>query len=306
MIEPIVLRGHARTRSWTRVTHGVHRASDVDDAAHAELLAWQSVLPEGGCFTHLTAAGLHGWWLPELPDGLPVLAAGHRDGGRPQRAGIRFTRHPDPPTFVVRDGLRVATPGETLLACARDLSPLDLVVVVDGALAAGVDHAEIEVAAGLRRRGAPALRTALALADRSESAWESVLRMLHHHLEAPVEPQYDVVDNYGDFVARADLWLVGTRMIHEYDGADHLARLRQRKDLRRSRRLTAAGWSRRGYTAVDVVRQPDAVARDVDATLQRRSDPDRVRRWRTTLRTSTATASGKARLLERLAAGRRT
>lgn len=136
---------------------------------------------------------------------------------------------------MVREGLRVATPGETLLACARDLSPLDLVVLVDGAVAAGVDRAEIEAAAGLRRRGAPALRAALTLAARSESAWETVLRMLHHHLEAPVEPQHVVHDEGGEFVARGDLWLVGTRMLHEYDGADHLSRPRQRKDLRRPR-----------------------------------------------------------------------
>ena len=78
-----------------------------------------------------------------------------------------------------------------LLALARDLAPLDLVPLADAALRIGdcTTAALAAVAAG-RRRGAPALRAVLPILDaRSESAWESVLRLLHQAAEV------DVVEN---------------------------------------------------------------------------------------------------------------
>jgi hypothetical protein len=48
-----------------------------------------------------------------------------------------------------------------------------------------------------------------------------VLRVLHRAADIPVEPQHVIVDDYGRFLARADLLIKGTRRIHEYDGAVH-------------------------------------------------------------------------------------
>ena len=87
------------------------------------------------------------------------------------------------------------------------------------------------------------LRRALALADgRSESPWESVLRLLHVSCGVPVVPQHEVYDD-GVLVARGDLWIRGSRMLHEYDSGSHLERQRQRADLRRGRRLANIGWA---------------------------------------------------------------
>ncbi len=66
----------------------------------------------------------------------------------------------------------------------------------------------------------------------------------------PVEAQHEVFHD-GRFVARGDLWLVGTRTLHEYDGAHHLTRGQQRRDLRRVRGLDDSGWHRRGYVLED-------------------------------------------------------
>jgi hypothetical protein len=96
------------------------------------------------------------------------------------------------------------------------------------------------------------LRRALALADgRSESAWETLLRLLHVTCGVAVEPQYELFDADGTLVARVDLWVRGTNALHEYDGHHHLSRPRQRKDVARARRVGNRTWVRRGYASLE-------------------------------------------------------
>lgn len=259
------------------------------------------MLPPSAAFSHLTAAGLHGWWLPQLPDGLPVLVDQAEHDHRTRLPGIRVTRTAGPVPSTDVDGLRVATAEQTLLACSRDLALLDVIVLVDAALRAGCSVDAVLDACRPGRRGVVVLRQALALADpRSESPWETVLRVMHVLLGAQVVPQHVVRDDSGVFVARGDLWLTGTTTLHEYDGAVHREPGRHTADLRRARALTAAGWTRRGYTAADLRDRPVGVARDVDAALGREHDPARVRPWLTLLAGSTFTPSGRARLTRRL------
>jgi hypothetical protein len=248
-------------------------------------------------FTGLTVARTRGWWLPPLPEETPVFVATDSAVGRSTRPGLVATRHPGPPACELRSGLRLAPPAETLLACARVVCLLDLVVLVDSALHQGDCTLDELCAVGARRRrGAPLLRRALDLADgRSESAFETLLRLLHVACGVAVEPQRVVVDEYGNFVARGDLWLVGTTTLHEYDGAEHLTRPRQRKDLARARRMNGVEWVRRGYTSVEVLHQGVAILRDADLAIGRPHRPERIRAWHALLRESLFTASGSAR-----------
>lgn len=110
-----------------------------------------------------------------------------------------------------RRALPLVRPAEVLLACARDLGLLDLVVLTDAALHLGAcSRSEIAGTAARRRAGAPLLRRALRLADgRSESPWESMLRMLHVTCDVEVVPQHQVLDDEGLLVARGDLWIGG-------------------------------------------------------------------------------------------------
>jgi len=296
---PVARRGRVRAAGWRRVAHGLH-VPDHLDGLTADLVAWQQALPASGCFTHLTSAALRGWWLPPLPGDLPVFAAIGRDDVRPKRPGVRTTRHPLAPPAVELDGLRVATATGTLLACAADLGLLDLVVLLDAALAAGACTVqEVSQAAARRRRGAPRLRLALTLADaRSESAWETVLRMLLHTCGVDVVPQHEVRHD-GAFVARGDLWIRGTRTLQEYDGGDHLVAERHRDDLRRDRRITQAGWQRHGYTAPDLLTRAVTVLRDADRALGREHRPERIRAWHALLTDSLFTPAGTTRLRAR-------
>jgi hypothetical protein len=147
--------------------------------------------------------------------------------------------------------------GEAMLAVARDLGVLDLVLMGDSALRLGhgtID--ELAEAAARRRRGAPMLRRIIRMLDqRSESPWESVMRVLHRAADIPVEPQHEVFDHWGRFVARGDLWIVGTNRLHEFDGGGHREADIQRSDLTRDRRLIEANWQRFGFTKAQLLNE---------------------------------------------------
>lgn len=286
-----------------RVGHGLHRGGgDEGDLLRLDLLAWQSILRDGACFGHLTSARFRDWWLPPLPADLPVFVAQHRRHPASERPELRVTRHPVEPVWTEVDGVRLLEEAETLLACARDLSLLDLVVLMDCALhRKEVTRAELAAVAAPGRRGAPRLRAALGLADaRSESAWETLLRVLHVACGLDVEPQHELHDEAGRFVARGDVWLVGTETFHEYDGGDHLQRRQQRRDLRRVRNIDHADWTRRGYTKEDVLTQGVMILRDADLAVGREHDPSRIRAWTALLRDSLFTPAGTAAFRERI------
>jgi len=260
-----------------RAGQGVHIPAGLTGSAayDAELAAWAHLLPASGVFTGLTAARLHGLWLPSLPPGLPhFVAMGTVPGEvRPMRPQLHVVRHPTPPSRDPRRDLPLATVAETLLETARFLPLLDLVALVDSALQLRrTTLAELAAVAGRRRRGAPALRRALGYADaRSESAWETLLRMLHVVCGIEVEPQVEFFDEFGRFVARADLHVTGTRLVQEYDGAEHRTRERQAHDLRRERGLADIGVTRRGYVAREVLDQSHLILGAADRALGRES-----------------------------------
>ncbi len=295
--EQHAVQGHRRTRGWHRVSYGVYRS-----AGSRDLDAWSLVLPPGGRFTHVTAAELYGWWLPPLPAGLPVVAAAHDWVKVPERSGLLVRRTVGVGRPVLRDGLRLDAPVDVLINLARDLSLLDLVAVLDAALhQRDCTLDEVRQAARFRRRGAPLLRQAIPLCDgRSESLWESALRLLHIAGGFAVEPQFVVRGQDGSVVGRLDLLLRGTRHAPEYDGAHHLPVEQQRIDLDRIRRLRAEGYERQGWTSAEVLHQPGTILRDAERATGRPMSPDALDRWRQLLRDSCLTAGGRARLLARL------
>ncbi len=234
-----------------RVSRGLYRLLEEPPGPTADLPAWQLALPPTGAFTHLTAALVRDWWLPPLPADVPVFAAVPDGSSRPRRNGLVACRHAGPVGFDTLGGLRVATPPEILLAAGRDLGLLDLVVLTDAALQRGDSTiADLRAAARQRRRGAPALRRALALADgRSESPWETMLRLLHAACDVAVTPQFEIRGENGAVRARGDLRIDRTRRLAEYDGEGHRSAAQHARDLVRERFLQRSGWQRYGYTA---------------------------------------------------------
>jgi hypothetical protein len=295
-----IVRGRPRRVGYERVAQGLHVRTARPLERGERLQALTAVLPPAAAFTHLTAAAVRGWWLPRMVPH-PVFVTVPLGERYPERAGIRVTRLTSAPAAEVVDGLRLAPAAATLLALARDLGTLDLVLMVDSALRAGDCTLDsLAEAASGRRRGAPALRAVLPLLDpRAESPWESVLRVLHGAAEVEVVPQHEVRDDSGGFVARADLWLVGTRRIHEYDGGVHRDRDQHHRDLDRDRRLVEAGWQRCGYTAAAVVRGGARIIASADAVLGRSWEPHRLHAWQRLVAGSLHDAGTRARLVAR-------
>jgi hypothetical protein len=140
----------------------------------------------------------------------------------------------------------------------------------------------------------------VSLADpRSESPWETALRLFHVLAGIEVEPQVELFDAEGTFLARVDLLLTGTDNVHEYDGGDHRDRDRQRTDLRRERRLAGTPYVRRGFTSEDLVRHPLVMLAEIDRAIGRRHRPSRVRLWRRWVSEATLSADGRRRLMNR-------
>lgn len=286
-----------------QVTRGAYRLSDSPDVRTSSLHAWQLALPPGAAFTHLTAAGIHDIWLPPHDD-LPVWISLPYGVPRPVRPGLRVVRRHIAPDPVIVNGLRCDTAPQSLLIAARDLHELDLTCLIEGARHRGTlpDHEE-ERLLSEAYPGSPRMRRSFDWATGgAESIWEVLLRVLHRACQVAVEAQHEVVDPSGLFIARADLWLVGTRRIHEYDGAVHRDPQQHRQDLKRERRLGANGWERRGYTSHDVLHQAVAILRDADQALGRPHDPARARAWHAILRKSLFSPAGQQLVRDRIRA----
>lgn len=287
-----------RGKRWVRLGTGVHVPASVADGERlwAELRAWQSVLPSSAVFTGLTAAQAWGLWLPPLPPDTPRFVAIPMSSGRIRRPQLRVTRHPDTPAHDEVDGVRLAPVPEVLLACARSLCLLDLVVLIDAALQLELcGLADLQQLARSGRPGSRRLREALPWADgRSESAFETLLRMLHRACGVRVEPQVVLRADDGSFIAKADLLIVGTTTLQEYDGADHREQKRYRKDRRRDSRLAGGGYTRHGWVSEDVLTKSVAILREADAAIGRPHDPSRIRAWHALLRESLFSPAGTA------------
>lgn len=283
-------------QGWTTVGRGVRRRDPVTD-----LQAWQRVLRPTAAFTHLTSARAR--VVAAAPARRPpVWVAQISSQNASVRTDLVVCRHRAIADSELVDGVRLTTAGETLVACARDLGLLDLLVMIDCVLhRCEATLEELWAVARQHRRGAPRLREALRLADgRSESAFETLLRVLHVVCGIAVEPQHEVRAPDGSFVARGDLWLVGTDSRHELDGGHHLTRRQQQLDLARGRRIGHAGLQRRGYTSDDVLRRAVTVLRDADRAVGRPHEPGRIQAWHDLLRGSLFSDAGQAAFRARL------
>jgi hypothetical protein len=261
--------------------------------------AVSQVLPRNSGFGHLTSGLLRRWWMPNrvCP---PVLLATTTSGVHVQRRGL-YVRRSRSAEFEMIAGLPVVTAAHTLVELARDLSMVDLVPMVDCALRDGTDVDAILAAARPRLRGAGRLRVAVGLADaKSESWWESVLRLLHVlNGLGPVECQVPLWDD-GVFVARADLHLVGTLRFPECDGGRHREKDRHDHDLGRDKRMSRVRYERYGYTTSEIATSPQMIIRDAEDARGWAHDPRRARTWWRYAKTSTLTPYGRTLLAARL------
>lgn len=279
---------------WVHPVDGVSLTSadahDLDNVCRA--IAIQ--LPDRAVFTHHTAALLRGWPVPRL-DPPAVIVSSWGDAPHHDRRGVYVRRCEVPDSHrAVVDGLPVASPEWTIVELAEHLSLIDLVLVIDAALHAGHTTVARILSSQVRgRRGVRMLRRAACFADgRSESPWETVLRLAHEFSGIPVEPQSEIHDGDGELLVRADLRIKGTNRFAEYDGGVHRDPETHRRDLRRDRLLLRLGITRTGYTSDDLLHRPDDMIADAAQALGRSPGDYDARLFRHELEKSALTANG--------------
>lgn len=228
----------------------------------------------------VTAAQLHGMWLPELPETIYVASM------MPGSAGRAMTRNRRPQfvahrlqladeDVVVKDGVLLTSPARTWRDLARTLSLPDLVAAGDSLLRGGtpLDELTSMVAKGVRARGVVQLRRALELLDaRSRSRPESHLRVAIRVAGCPPflvnEPIYR---DEGGWLAEPDLALPEAKLALEYQGADHATLERMRSDITRRRDMRMNRWVTLDYGPAEVFRRPWSVGAEVLGYVRQRA-----------------------------------
>lgn len=281
---------------------GVAQLAATHDDLATTCRAVAVVLPDKAVFTHLTSAALRGWWLPML-DIFPLVACSDGDTAHRDRRGVYVRRCTIPRGHRQRIGdVAVASPEWTIIELAEHLALLDLVAVIDSALHLGdttVDAIRTTMPRG--RRGVRVLRRALDLADgRSESWWETMLRLVHVLSGIAVDPQETIVNAAGVEIARVDLRIRGSRRVAEYDGSDHRDRRQHQSDLKREKALNRQGLERYGYIATEVIHSGRQIVRDAEDARGLAYVPGRADLWVAEARLASISASGRAALTRRL------
>jgi len=301
------IRGEIRLTGHRRVSHGLFLPLVPGLSPEQEFLrdlrAWQLVLPDDAAFTHLTAARVLGWQLPQLPprEQVPVFTATTGDGPRPRRPGLVCSRLVRPANAAVVSGVPIDTPEEVILRAARDLGALDLTIMLDSARRLGhLSPQRVQAVLESSRPGVRMFKLAWGLSDpRSESGPETVLRIFHRALDVPVEPQAVLTDGSGRIIGCADLRILGTNDLAEYDGDVHRNKEQQRVDLRRERGLNASPYRRYGYTLDDLLNHPLTAMHEIDRRLGRPHRISRLRRWQRLVDNSLYSPRGRERILNR-------
>ena len=210
-------------RQWRRVGRGVYvqatEPTDKRSDALARIIGLNARLTAETCFSHTSAAVLLGLPLWEASAVTHVFQ--HSSASKDHSAAIvRHRPFPRPEDILQIDGITATTLVRTAWDCATLLRPLGGLVVMDAALRAGADPAELEdrASTSVGRRGSARARSVLQLADGgSESAWETACRFTLLRAGLPIpQTQIPVATRLGTFWA--DLGWAEWRVLLEYDG----------------------------------------------------------------------------------------
>lgn len=261
-------------RSFVRVTPGAYLPVDRAQDLLSRCRALQHVRPD--CVaSHWTAVSLLGLPLPPGRRGGPLHALVGPAARPLRRAGVVGHRSGSDFLVVEVGGVRVTDARRTWCDLGRDGAAVpELVAVADAMVRAApglLSRLQEAALAGNGHRGVRNARTALSLVDpRAESVMESWVRVLLVVAGVPRPvPQLVVRDEVGRFVARVDLAWPESRLVVEYDGAQHRDRRSWVRDLRRREELERLGWTVVVLTAEDVLKHPRTAVERVRARLRR-------------------------------------
>lgn len=217
------LRALYQRGGWDRFVNGVYvpssRLVELSGQERHRLLidAMLPMMADGSVISHRSAALLHGLPLPATGfDKVHVTRHG-RGGGR-KNASVMVHRAAWVPTVKV-DGIAVTSLARTVVDLARTETLLTAVIAGDVALKrCDPQELDAEVQRARGWKGIARARRAVDLMDgRSDNAGESQSRIILCEAGFDAEPQVEILDVDGRFVARVD-WLVNGVLAAEFDG----------------------------------------------------------------------------------------
>jgi hypothetical protein len=234
----------------------------------------------------ITAARIHGLWLPHYPDEIHVATA------QPDRAARAMTRTQRPEFRAHRrmltaadrtvvKGLPVTSLARTWVDLGAVLELPDLVAAGDSALRAGASLDEL--AEAVRRsahlRGVRRAHAALPLLDaRSRSRPESHLRVAATAADLPrFEVNIPIYRDEGGWLAEPDLSLAEAKIALEYQGKDHADLDRMRNDITRRTDMRRDRWLVLEYGPAQVFGRPWQIAPELRVEIRGRA-PHLLRR----------------------------
>ncbi|VXC43773.1 DUF559 domain-containing protein [Plantibacter sp. T3] len=256
--------------------HGIRTPPGYPTDLYHQAVAYLSVLPIGGAFSHQTAAALHGIPTPRStsPDvPLHVMSpAGVR--AREGRGVVGHRGTLGPGDVVDLDGLPVTSVERTWCDLAT-VVPLPALIAAGDALLwfldprTSLDRLRAAVEEYPSRRGVVALRSAIPrLHDRCQSPKETELRLILEASALPkAEHNAEIVLHGSGRVVRGDVVFRDQRLVLEYEGDHHRTdRSQWRKDIARTEELAHEGWTVMRLTADDL-RRPSMLAERIRVRL---------------------------------------
>lgn len=247
--------------------------------ARVHILNYSPRMPPGQCFSHVSAAVLHGLPIPARLLTQRTIDVSTTDRSL-RRSGRDVTGHVvtsgSPPTRVY--GVAVASVVDVWCQLSTVLTLDELVIVGDALVRrqnppATMHQLKTAVEGHTGQRGVRILREACALVrPRTDSPRETILRLIIVRAGLP-EPEINarLVDRYGDFLAWGDTVYLRYKILIEYDGGDHREDERQfHRDIDRLDKLMEENWRVIRINKSHLgVRQGEIVARIRRALLER-------------------------------------
>ncbi len=283
-----------RSRALARPFHGVRsqpeQALEVDGLCRA----WFVKPTARGVVAGATAMQLFGLPVPSRLAGSEIeIAVKLSSRSRPKDRNVAALRVNDRMWNTIEvDGIPVLHPVVAWATLARRLNLKEAVVLGDALVTSNENYPglrvprpiatleELEQVSSLMgsapgvilvRHAVPRVR------ERVASRMETELRLLLEDSGLPgAEVNAVIRDEAGAFLAEGDLVYRQQRVVVEYQGDHHRTDPRQfQSDVRRRRRLNAAGWTVVEVTIADIRKAPGRVVNDVRRALDAGGAPTR-------------------------------
>ena len=271
------IRGRVESGRYVRLYPGVYSVSGAKANHSRQMVAAVTSFPLLAAVSHESAAEL--WGMTRR--GLHTIDVVTTRWDRVRRPAVKVHESLDllPGDIVELDGIPLTTAVRTVV----DLGASNK-WIVESALEHGIRKGLFtldEVDAFVRRvarrgrRGVGVIRPLLKARSRwdnkTESALEDEFRKLVADWGLPMpELQYEVRDELGILVSRADFAYPEERLLIELDSeAHHMDRMTFRRDRSKQNRAIVLGWTVLRYSWWDVVEAPARVYQEIRQALAR-------------------------------------